>query len=79
MVKKIVLCVLASLFLSACNEKEESYTVDDFMKNDSLRAEWVKKCENGELRPEELNCINALKAKNKKRSHNKDFFTNFGK
>ena len=46
MVKKIVLCVLASLFLSACNEEEKSYTVDDFMKNDSLRAEWVKKCEN---------------------------------
>ena len=75
--KKIALLIISSLALVACNEKE--YTVDEFMKNDQLRAEWIKKCENGEVRPELLNCINVAKAKDKLISHNKDFFKNFGK
>lgn len=76
--KKLLFIVVSLISLSACKE-ERSYTVDEFLKDDHLRAEWVKKCENGEVRPELLNCINSLKAKQKKQNHNKDFFTNFGK
>ena len=53
-----------SVFLvSAC---EKNYTVEDFLKDNSLRNEYVKKCNNGELLKDNQNCINALKADFKK-------------
>lgn len=76
---KMVFILFGVLSLSACKE-EKSYTVDEFLKDDYLRAEWVKKCENGEVRPELLNCINSMKAQSKKQSQNFDYFLdNFGK
>ncbi|OOF66774.1 EexN family lipoprotein [Rodentibacter sp. Ppn85] len=75
--KKLALLLISGIALVACNEKE--YTVDDFMKNDQLRTEWLKKCENGEVRPELLNCINSKKAIDKMRTHNFDYLDNLGK
>ena len=75
--KKLAFIVISCCALISCSENE--YTVDEFMKNEQLWKEWLKKCDNGEVRPELLNCINAYKAKDKLISHNVDFFKNFGK
>ena len=78
LIKKFLFALVSLLSLPACKE-EKSYTVDEFLKDDHLRAEWIKKCENGEVRPELLNCINVAKAKDKKISHNLSYLKNFGK
>lgn len=52
--------ILCGLVLTACNEK--IYTVEDFSKNKELRNEYRKKCENGELSGDHLNCQNSFKA-----------------
>ena len=53
----LLFCVLC---LTACNDKQ--YTVKDFFHDDNIRATYINKCENGEIRPEELNCLNSKKA-----------------
>ncbi|MBE2898439.1 EexN family lipoprotein [Pasteurellaceae bacterium 20609_3] len=55
---------LIFFLLSACGEKV--YTVDDFKKDEKLLAEYITKCEKGELHPDDLNCINSKKAINSK-------------
>lgn len=73
--KRLALLII-SVTLIACSEKD--YTVDEFLKNDELRSEWLKKCDNGEVRPELLNCINAKKAADKIQNNNFDYLLNFG-
>ena len=51
--------LLCSIFLFACSEK--TITVDEFKADDAL---YIAKCKNGELHKEDINCINANKAKN---------------
>ncbi|HEN3303484.1 TPA: EexN family lipoprotein [Yersinia enterocolitica] len=59
--KKFILavCVLPVFLLTAC---DKTYTVDYFEKNPDFRAEFNKKCHNGENDPESLNCRNAAKS-----------------
>lgn len=52
-------CILSVFLLTAC---DKTYTVDYFDKNPDFRAEFNKKCKNGETDPESLNCRNAAKS-----------------
>lgn len=54
--------LLCSIFLFACSEKV--ITVDEFKADDALLSQYIAKCKNGELHKEDINCINANKAKN---------------
>ncbi|WP_165773124.1 EexN family lipoprotein [Conservatibacter flavescens] len=38
--------------------------IDDFKKDEKLRTEFLKKCDNGELHEQDLNCQNVKKASN---------------
>ena len=38
--------------------------VDEFKADDALLSQYIAKCKNGELHKEDINCINANKAKN---------------
>ena len=59
--KKYLLALFAIISLSACSEK--TYTVKEFMQDEALRDQFIAKCENGELRPEDMNCINSRQAR----------------
>ena len=48
--------LLCSIFLFACSEKTKA--------DDALLSQYIAKCKNGELHKEDINCINANKAKN---------------
>ncbi len=68
--KKIVLGTLVgfiALNFTACADKkvvvEKTYTIEDFTKNKDLREKYFKKCKNGEIHPDNLNCINVKKAR----------------
>ncbi|MEH8108838.1 EexN family lipoprotein [Gallibacterium anatis] len=52
--------VVVSVLLVGCNDK--TYTVKDFYHNEALRSEYVLKCNNGELKKDDLNCENSSKA-----------------
>ncbi|MBS9782723.1 MAG: EexN family lipoprotein [Arcobacter sp.] len=69
--KKIVLGILVgviALNFTACEDKkvvsikEKIYTIEDFTKNKDLREKYLKKCKNGEIHPDNLNCINVNRA-----------------
>lgn len=57
--KYLTLFIIA-FFLFGCNEK--TYTVSEFENNSELRDEYNKKCINGELNGDSLNCQNVNKA-----------------
>ena len=59
--KLISLCVL-SISLLACSE--QTITVEQFKSDQVLLNRYLEKCKNGELHKEDINCINANKAKN---------------
>lgn len=59
--KLISLCVL-SISLLACSE--QTITVEQFKSDQVLLNKYLEKCKNGELHKEDINCINANKAKN---------------
>ena len=59
--KLISLCVL-SISLLACSE--QTITVEQFKSDQVLLNKYLEKCKNGELYKEDINCINANKAKN---------------
>ncbi|MDY6216593.1 EexN family lipoprotein [Actinobacillus porcinus] len=61
--KKVILLSLMSIFLSACSE--EVITIEQFKADQSLLDSYLSKCKNGELHEEDINCINARKAKTK--------------
>ena len=58
--KKLALLIISGIAIAGCSEK--TYTVKEFEDDAALRTKFVAKCKNGELHPEDLNCINALKA-----------------
>ena len=43
---------------------KKTITVDEFKADDALLSQYIAKCKNGELHKEDINCINANKAKN---------------
>lgn len=53
--KKIIICALVAMSLSACNEKV--YDADYYQANHEKAEEALKKCNAGELSGE--NCVNA--------------------
>ena len=57
--------------LAGCFQAEKTYSVDDFLANDALLAEYFKKCRNnpGEL-GQTPNCVNAAAADGKARLQN---------
>ncbi|MBN6078476.1 EexN family lipoprotein [Aggregatibacter actinomycetemcomitans] len=57
--KKAFPLLLVSLFLFGCEDKV--YSRDELTRDISLRNKLLQKCDNGELHPEDLNCINARK------------------
>ena len=57
---KTILILITAIFLFGCNEK--IYTVDDFKNNKELLDEYRKKCKNGEIHGDSLNCQNSHKA-----------------
>ncbi|OCG69518.1 hypothetical protein A9G43_00940 [Gilliamella sp. Occ3-1] len=57
---KKILIFITAMFLFGCNEK--TYTVEDFKNNKELLDEYRKKCENGEIDGDSLNCENSFKA-----------------
>ncbi|MFQ1000005.1 EexN family lipoprotein [Gilliamella sp. BG6] len=57
---KKILILITAMFLFGCNEK--TYTVEDFKNNKELLDEYRKKCENGEIDGDSLNCENSFKA-----------------
>lgn len=57
-----ILISLCSVFLFACSDKV--ITVDEFKADEALLNQYIAKCKNGELHKEDINCINANKAKN---------------
>ncbi|OCG27558.1 hypothetical protein A9G45_09395 [Gilliamella sp. HK2] len=59
MYMKKILILITAMFLFGCNEK--TYTVDDFKNNKELLDEYRKKCENGEIDGDSLNCQNSFK------------------
>lgn len=59
---KIILLIAGILFISACGEKEHS--VDEFLKNESIRTEFQKKCKNGMHQKTSSNCNNVASAIN---------------
>lgn len=67
---KLIMCFcvsIATIALTGCEDK--TFTVNDFKKDDTLRAEFLQKCKNGEIRPESMNCINSKEAEYYIRSH----------
>ncbi|WP_404810979.1 EexN family lipoprotein [Actinobacillus pleuropneumoniae] len=60
---KLMLLAFSSFFAVACGEK--SYTVDEFMKDETLLNTYKQKCNNGELKPDSLNCLNRAEASKK--------------
>lgn len=57
---KKILILITALFLLRCNEK--TYTVEDFKNDKELLDKYRKKCENGEIDGDSLNCQNSHKA-----------------
>lgn len=57
---KKILILITGLFLFGCNEK--TYTVEDFENSKELRDEYSKKCQNGEIDGNSLNCENLFDA-----------------
>lgn len=57
---KKILVLITAIFLFGCNEK--TYTVSDFENNRELRDEYNKKCQNGEIDGDSLNCQNVFDA-----------------
>ncbi len=57
--KKLAVLIISGIEIAGCSEK--TYTVKEFEDDATLRTKFVEKCKNGELHPEDLNCINALK------------------
>lgn len=60
--KKIIILLLATFTLSACEDK--TYSVDDFLKDKNLMNETIKKCRSGELNANSTNCSHAFRASN---------------
>lgn len=58
--KKIFLFITI-LFLFGCNEK--TYTVDEFSADKELLDTYNRKCKNGEIDGNSLNCQNVHKAR----------------
>ncbi|MCX8618895.1 EexN family lipoprotein [Gilliamella sp. B2923] len=57
---KKILILITAMFLFGCNEK--TYTVEDFKNNKELLDQYRKKCINGEIYGDSLNCQNSHKA-----------------
>lgn len=60
MKKLLTFTTILVFILTGCNEK--TYTIDEFSANKELRNEYNKKCKNGEIDTESLNCQNVFKA-----------------
>ena len=56
---KQILMLITALFLFGC---EKTYTVSDFENNKELLDEYNKKCQNGEIDGDSLNCKNVFDA-----------------
>lgn len=61
MKNKLTLGLFIATVLAACGDK--TYTVDEFVKDPAVRDQFLTKCHNGELHPDNINCINAKKSK----------------
>ncbi len=58
---RLILVSLVMLGLVGCGE--EIHTVNDFKLDKELRTSFLKQCDNGELKSDNQNCLNAKKAK----------------
>ena len=56
---KKILMLITALFLFGC---DRTYTVEEFENDDKLTDEYRKKCQNGEIDGDSLNCENSRKA-----------------
>ena len=68
--KNLTLLFIAGFALTATAHanNEKTYTVKEFEADLKLQKVSIEKCKNGELHPEDLNCLNARTA----RRHNKN-------
>jgi ABC-type phosphate/phosphonate transport system substrate-binding protein len=58
--KKLLFVALSVFLLSACAEKE--YSIGDFKDDEKLRLSFLAKCNQGEIDPKSVNCLNAYRA-----------------
>ena len=56
---KKILMLITALFLFGC---DKTYTVEEFENDEKLTDEYQKKCQNGEIDGDSLNCQNSRKA-----------------
>lgn len=70
--KKSILLIIAGFALTATACDEKTYTVKEFEADKTLQKTFLDKCKNGEIHPDNLNCINARKARNHNRNLNLD-------
>lgn len=61
MFKQLSIMIIITASVVSCGEKK-AHTVKEFMDNENLRSEYLKKCNSGEIPYDDLNCINTRKA-----------------